>query len=217
MMCEDTAISNSGDRLMLCELSHRINNEFASAIGLLVSAAFRAADPDVRCALNDIQSRLHAFARVHHMLTVPDFQTRMDAHAYLRELCDAIWRSKLEHSGIAIHLRSDPIMMSSEQCWKLALIVTELVTNSARHAYRNTGGLIRVDVSKRGGDIQCVVSDDGNSRSNTPAGRGLRIVSAITRELGGIFSQEYPGRGTVSTLVFASTGEQALHSDLGPT
>src|SRR5262249_58880953 len=67
----------------------------------------------VRSALNDVQSRLHAFARVHHMLTVPDFQTRMDAHTYLRELCDALWRSKLERAGIAIQLRSDPIMIGS--------------------------------------------------------------------------------------------------------
>jgi len=154
---------------MLCELTHRINNEFSVAIGLLARAAFRTSNPDVRYALNDVQSRLHAFARAHHMLTVPDFQTRIDAHAYLRELCDAIWRAKLERSDIGIHLRSDPIMMGSEQCWKLALIV----------------------------------SDEGDSQSESPSGRGLRIVRAITQERGGIFSQEYPGRGTASTLVFS--------------
>ncbi len=195
--------ADSSDRLMLRELTHRINNEFTVAIGLLAGEAFRSANPDVRYALSEVQSRLLAFARVHHMLTAPDFQTSMDAHAYLRELCDAIWHSKLERAGIAIHLRSDQIMMSSERCWKLALIVSELVSNCARHAYRDTHGVIAVDVSKRGGEVQCVVSDEGNGQPNIPSGRGLRIVRAITDELGGVFSQECRGRGTTSTLVFA--------------
>src|SRR5438128_12455307 len=36
--------------------------------------------------------------------------------------------------------------MNSERCWRLGLIVSELITNAERHAFRNGGGLIRVEL-----------------------------------------------------------------------
>jgi two-component sensor histidine kinase len=61
----------SEERLLLHELSHRINNEFASAISLIALAAARSANTEVKIALDAVQDRLQSYAQVHHVLQMP--------------------------------------------------------------------------------------------------------------------------------------------------
>jgi two-component sensor histidine kinase len=54
-------------------------------------------------------------------------------------------RSAIEDGrGIELVLVERPFKMSSERCWRLGLILSELITNSARHAFAESGGMIRV-------------------------------------------------------------------------
>src|SRR6202023_957796 len=79
--------------LLLREFSHRINNEFASAIGAL-SIAARSANDEAKAALDAVQGQLQMYARVHHALQMPERTSWIDAAAYLRQLCQAISRSR---------------------------------------------------------------------------------------------------------------------------
>src|SRR6202521_4141028 len=90
-------------RLLLREFSHRINNEFASAIGALSIAAGSAND-EAKAALAAVQDQLQMYARVHHALRMPEHTSRIDAAAYLRQLCRAISRSRLESKDIELLL-----------------------------------------------------------------------------------------------------------------
>jgi hypothetical protein len=64
---EVLASEGSGEaRLLLREFSHRINNEFASAIGALSNAA-RSANDEARAALAAVQDQLQMYARVQGM------------------------------------------------------------------------------------------------------------------------------------------------------
>ena len=130
-------------RLLLREFSHRINNEFASAIGAISIAAARSADDEAKVALAAVQDRLQNYALVHHALQMPEDVSCIDAAAYLRQLCWAISRSKLERNGIELRFVERTFRMNSERCWRLGLIVSELITNAERHAFRNGGGSIR--------------------------------------------------------------------------
>jgi two-component sensor histidine kinase len=87
-------------RLLLREFSHRISNEFASAISVISIAAARSANNEAKVALAAVQNRLHNYALVHHALQMPEHTSYIDAAAYLRQLCRAISRSKLESKGI---------------------------------------------------------------------------------------------------------------------
>ncbi|WP_024506512.1 histidine kinase dimerization/phosphoacceptor domain -containing protein [Bradyrhizobium sp. ARR65] len=105
------------ERLLLRELSHRINNEFAFAISSLSLAAARCKSSEAKLALGAVQDRLQSFARVHRSLQMPDYSTTIDASAYLHKLCQAISHSKLESKGIELTLSLCPLRMSSERCW----------------------------------------------------------------------------------------------------
>lgn len=93
----------------------------------------------MKAVLAAVADRLHNFARVHHALQMQEHSTYIDASAYLRQLCRAISRSKLDCQKIELVLVECPFWLESGRCWRLGLIVSELITNAARHAFLKRG------------------------------------------------------------------------------
>jgi two-component sensor histidine kinase len=195
--------SPSEDRLLLDELTHRVSNELASAIGIVTAAAARSSATEVKIALDRVRERLESWARVQLALQMPDYDTLIDASVYLRQLCHALVRSKLNSQDIELTVSAAPLKLHSVQCWRMGLIVAELVTNSARHAFSGTGGIISVELAcPETAAVECCVEDNGSALENVRPGRGLRIVAALTEKLGGTMDQRFGPRGTRSTLSF---------------
>jgi two-component sensor histidine kinase len=132
-------------RLLVSELTHRINNEFASAISVVSLAAARSTNCEVKVALTAVMERLQHHAHVHRALSVPEHCTHINAAAYLRRLCLSISRSKLDYKKIKLVLVDRPMSMQSDRCWLLGMIVYELITNAGRHAFDKGSGEIRVE------------------------------------------------------------------------
>jgi two-component sensor histidine kinase len=188
-------------RLLPREFSHRINNEFASAIGVISIAACSAND-EAKVALAAVRDQLQTYALVHQVLRMPEHASWIDAAAYLQQLCRAISRSRLERKGIELLLVEHKFQMNSERCWRLGLIVSELITNAERHAFRNGGGSIRVELLPSLSFIECRVTDNGTSKANTRPRHGLKIVEALAKSLGGTIDQRFGPRGATAVLIF---------------
>lgn len=189
-------------RLLLEELTHRVGGEFAAAIRTVSRAAALAQTDEVKNALTAVQCRLENFARVHGALRVPEFRTTIDGHAYLRQLCEAINLSRLQFRGIGLELLERPFAIDSEQCWRLGMIVSELVANAARHSFANPPARIWVAAARRGALIWCRVEDNGMAAASELENRGMRIVDALARELHGAFEQYHRGDVCVATVIF---------------
>jgi two-component sensor histidine kinase len=200
---QTTAPPSGSERLLLNELVHRLTNELTAAVGLIDLASLGASTADTRHTLESVRDSLASFARVHQALEAPRLRTRMDARPYLRRLCDAIGSAKLQQRGIHLRYVDRTLLIDSEKCWKLGMIVFELITNSAKHAFREAGGAITVEVYCERHTVRCHVTDNGSSPSPSRApGTGLSIVNALARELGGTFHQRIGSRGSVSTVTF---------------
>jgi two-component sensor histidine kinase len=195
--------SPSEDRLLLDELTHRVSNELASAIGIVTAASARSSATEVKIALDRVRERLESWAQVQLALQMPDYDTLIDASVYLRQLCHALVRSKLNWQDIELTVSAAPLKLHSVQCWRMGLIVAELVTNSARHAFCGNGGIISVELAcLEAAAVECCVEDNGSALENVRPGRGLRIVAGLTEKLGGTLDQRFGPRGTRSTLTF---------------
>src|SRR3546814_11473837 len=74
----------------------------------------------------------------------PDLRT-FDAAEFLRELTAGLSASiSSRERGIPITVDADPVAITLDIASPIGLLLTELVTNSAKHAYRDTAGMIRV-------------------------------------------------------------------------
>src|SRR5271156_5502697 len=153
--------SNFDVLLMLEEITHRLNNELMAAISVVSLAAERSTSDEVKAALDRVNHSLQSFARVQRALRSPDQDAPIDAAGYLRELCKEIAAAKLAPRGIELVLIEHPVMLRSVYCWLLGLIVSELISNSFRHAFSQKGDTIWVEVWRRGSLINCRVEDNG--------------------------------------------------------
>jgi two-component sensor histidine kinase len=190
------------ERLLLSELTHRVNNEFASAIGVVSLAAARSKNGEVKDALAAVADSLQHYALVHHALQIPEYRTRVDAAAYLRQLCLSLSRSKLDSQSIKLVLVDHPIFVQSDRCWQLGMIVFELITNAARHAFNERGGEIRVELFPSGSLVECHVSDNGSAPAEFRPGRGLKIIEALVEGLDGRFEQQFRALGSAAVVIF---------------
>jgi two-component sensor histidine kinase len=192
----------SSSDVLLREITHRVKNEFASAIQVLSFAAEKSPDRNVKAALNGVMEKLHDYARVHRALQMPAGNDCIDAAAYLRELCGSISRSKLENRNIELVLVERPFRMSSERCWLLGMIIAELITNAARHAFDRKGGTVRIECRPSGEFVECRVSDNGSA--STPGvrpGSGLRIIDALAQKLDAEFQFNLGEAGSEAVII----------------
>jgi two-component sensor histidine kinase len=190
------------ERLLMNELTHRIGNEFASAISRVSLAAARSGNHEVRLALTSVAELLHHYADVYRALQMPEHQNRINVAAYLEHLCLSISRSKLDYVKINLVLVAVPLPMQSDRCWRLGMIVYELITNAARHAFDGRNGEIRVELSRSGYFVECSVLDNGSAPANVRPGNGLKIIEKLVEGLDGRFEQQFGPQGSTSTIVF---------------
>jgi two-component sensor histidine kinase len=195
--------STAEERLLLREITHRVYNEFASAIQVVSLTAAKSPDGNVKAALAGVMEQLHNYAMVHRALQMPANNDCIDASAYLRELCRSVSRSKLENRSIELVLVERPFQISSERCWLMAMIVSELITNAVRHAFDKQGGTIRIEYRTFGQFVECRVSDNGSaSTAEVRPGTGLRIIEALAHALDADFQFDFGVDGSESTLMF---------------
>jgi two-component sensor histidine kinase len=188
--------------VLLHELNHRINNEFASAISAVSLAAAHSDNAEVKLALSAVSELLHSYADVHRALQMPEADRVVDAATYLRQLCLSIRRSKLDRLEIHLVLAACPLLLRSDRCWRLGMIVYELITNAARHAFSEGRREIRVELLRGGSHVICKVQDNGSPPRSIVPGRGLRIVHELAKTLDGNLKHKVGSKGSISLLAF---------------
>jgi two-component sensor histidine kinase len=198
---------NSDEHVLLHELNHRINNEFAAAIGVVSAAAARSRNQKVKAALTGVRELLHRYADVHRALRMPEDDAPLDVAAYLQRLCVSISRSKLEDREIKLVLSVQSLSLQADQCWRLGMILYELITNAARHAFDSGGGEIQVALRRDGSLIRCTVQDNGSAPARIRPGHGLKIVNELSDGLGGRFTARFGPKGSRSLLILPAESE----------
>ena len=197
---------NPGESLLLRELNHRINNELTSAICAVSVKAMQSDSSTVKAALLDVVDLLHRCADVHRALHIPDPGRLIHAARYLQQICFTITKYQLDHLAIHVLFSADDLRLEGERCWKLGLILSELLTNVARHAqFDARHPELRVELLLAGSGVKCRVSDNGSAPEPIRRGRGLTIVGELVSSLGGHVHTSCAAEGSYFLLTFPLT------------
>ncbi len=191
------------ESLLLGEAHHRMKNTLALLV-MLLHRDFRPSESlDVRSAVTKFERRLVAFGDLYRLLSIGWESDQVAYGAHLRDLCKAMTSTILEPLGLRCEVAVEEGSISSKRCEKLDLILLELVTNAAKHAFPDRAdGVIHVDAFHRGGCWRLMVSDDGVGSSAPPLGAGARIVKALARSLRArIFTETARGGGAKVVVV----------------
>src|SRR5262249_23924248 len=156
---------------------------------------------ELRTALADVATLLMQFADIHRVLTFPAGGRPIEVRSYLQHLCRVLSNTRLKDRNIRLLLvDSGPQLLSAENGWKLGLAVSELVTNSCRHAFGASGGDIRIDLEKDGATMKCCVRDNGKNQGNRPPGQGLKLMRSLVQSAGGTLDYHFGRRGAIPLI-----------------
>jgi two-component sensor histidine kinase len=199
-------LPNPDGSLLLRELNHRINNELTCAICTVSAKAVESDNVAVKAALLDVVELLQQCADVHRALHMPDQERLTDVARYLQQLCFSITKFRLERLAIRVLFSADDLLLEGERCWKLGLIVSELLTNVARHAqFDARHPELRVELMLAGNIVKCRVCDNGSSPEPFTHGGGLAIVGELASSLGGRVHTSCAAEGSSFLLSFPLT------------
>jgi two-component sensor histidine kinase len=160
----------------------------------------------VKAALFDVVDLLHHCADVHRALRMPDQGRLTDAARYLQKLCFSVTKCRLDRLTIRVLFSADDLRLEGERCWKLGLIVSELLTNVARHAqFDARQPELQVELMLAGNIVKCRVSDNGSAPEPIRRGRGLTIVGDLAGSLGGRVHTCCAAEGSAFLLTFPLT------------
>lgn len=176
-------------QFLIKEMNHRVKNSLALVVSMLRLQARENSEPEFAQHLEDATLRVAAIARVHEQLYRSSDIERFDVGRYIEAICKDLGAS---FSQCEILVQAQPgIVISADRAISSALIVNELVSNAAKHAYLGDGpGRVWVDVATTGdGSLFSIsVRDEGSGlpedfEIGKGRGMGARMVGALAEQL----------------------------------
>ena len=153
-------------------------------------------------AVDRLERRIVAFGRLYQLLSDNDDTSMVSVAPFFENLCGALSEAVLEPAGICCEAAIGSGSLPAAQCHRLALMLTELVTNAAKHAFPNKcGALIRIDLAARDGAWLCTVADNGIGATGPLQGTGSRILEGLARSIHARLHGEAGHGGTRVTIV----------------
>ncbi len=175
-------------KVLLQEINHRVKNSLAIVSSMLNLQARDIANPELALHLNEAAQRIAAIGKAHDLLSYNSNAERMDIGTYIKAMCGDLDRSVAYCQVIADTV--DGIAIKTDRAISIALIVNELITNSAKYAYGSeTGGKIWISVGRNSQESFSVsVRDEGEGLPpgfdlQKATGLGMRIVSAFSKQV----------------------------------
>ena len=196
----DDQADNEG--LFVRETHHRMKNTLA-LLGAWLRADFRStALVDLPTAIDGFGRRIVAFGRLYDLLSNGSNRRYTSIGDYVGSLSRALAVAIPEPKGISCEATIGYGFLETKRCERLGLIIAELVTNAARHAFPSRQpGLIRIEAFYRDGFWHCTVKDSGVGTCGARRGVGERIVKDLAQSIGGHVITKSCSDGTAVTVV----------------
>ncbi len=186
-------------QVLVKEINHRVKNSLQLVSSMLSLQAGN--DPLLGQRLQDASSRIAAIARAHDRLYRSPQIENIDLGGYLIEVCRDL-TEVTPHCNVSCDA-PEMLFMSTDRAIRAALVVTELVTNAAKHAYPNgQSGQIWVTLARGEGETaRITVRDEGaglppDFEIGQRGGLGMRLTMALAQQTDAVVRADRLETGT---------------------
>lgn len=193
--------------LLIGELNHRVRNILALIRSIMRQS--RGGEQGTSAYLAQLEGRIEALARAHDQLTEQRF-----AAAGLRHLIETEAKAYLDHKSERLFTSGPDVALSPLAYSTLALVIHELVTNSAKYGALSDSGSVTVDWAfdpQEGLVIDW--RESGGPAVSPPRRRGFGatvIERAMPHDLGGSAQVRFPPTGVEARLAIPPQFVEAL-------
>lgn len=193
--------------VLLSEIHHRVKNNLAIISSLLQLEAYNIKDPLIQESLFGSVLRIQSMAMIHEMLYTYENFSKIPLDNYLRKLSDTISEIYKDKQNATQKLNLVQTDIKISQAIPLALIVTECVTNSYKHAFEDIDepGQISITTLLEGDELVIKVKDNGKGIGQLDVKQseslGMSLIQNLASQLNGKLDIQNDG-GLCITLRF---------------
>ena len=191
-------------QVLVKEINHRVKNSLQLVSSMLNLRASAQGDANISQILSEASARVAAISRAHDRLYRSSDVARIELAGYLAEVCRDL--TEVIPTCVVDFQATTTVHIATDSAIRLALLVTELVTNAAKHAYSEAGGPIHVQLSlKDQRTVSICVRDEGRGLAKdfaveSATGLGMRLIRALTNQMDATLRIEPSDRGTSFTI-----------------
>jgi two-component sensor histidine kinase len=144
-------------------------------------------------AFKESQNRIKSMALLHEKLYRSSNMAKIDFAEYIKNLVSYLHQSYGASSRkIELKINIDNVLLGIDTAIPCGLIISELVSNSLKHAFpEGASGEIRVELHSVGDNgFKMIISDNGiglkkDSDSRAGSTLGLQLVNALVKQIDG--------------------------------
>lgn len=192
--------------LLLRELHHRVKNSLQTVTSLLRVQSREVPEGPARETLEEAGRRVKSMALVHQDLYLKPGREGVAMDQYVPKLAEGLLRAHALDQRVALHLQVDPVQLNADSAVPLGLVLNELLTNAAKHAFPgDRRGTIHVALHDRGTELELLVRDDGVGYNGAhragDTGLGSGILATFADTLRAAWTVEHADGTTVRMVV----------------
>ncbi|PJZ54478.1 sensor histidine kinase [Leptospira adleri] len=175
---------------LIQEIHHRVRNNLQVISGLL--EIHSGSDKgNLQIILSDFQDRILAISEVHNYLYKSDNYFEIDFAEVIEKITINLL-SKLGKQTIQIENGTSQIFIRIETAIPCAIIFSELLSNSLKHAFPSEKGSIEISFKKEAGTYFLEVADNGSGIRDSkvwlkPNTAGFTLIQILTKQIRGKF------------------------------
>ena len=193
--------------VLLHEVNHRVKNSLQMVISLLTLQAGKTDIAEVKQSLLEACSRISVIAGMHQRLYVTNQYDSVNLAVYLKDLAAETIATLDNESRIDFQFNCPhSAFLTLDEAVPLAMVISELLTNALKYAFpENAPGAIAIAIATDNQEISVSVSDNGcgilaGFDIAASKGLGMRIVTALTKQIGGTLELVRQEAGTMFVI-----------------
>lgn len=183
------------NRFLLREIHHRVKNNLQAVSSLI---RLQPLPGEIKA---DISRRIEAMVAVHEQIYGSDQFDRIELAPYVERLVRDI-AAGFPHE-VEVTFELEPVSLDRERGVSFGLLVSEIVTNAYKYAFRNRQGRLAVRLAGNGENARLEIADDGPGYDPGTAreGMGTKLIAGFAAQVGGTLSLDMRN-GTRVTVEF---------------
>ncbi len=157
-------VSLKEKEVLLREIHHRVKNNMQVIISLLRLRADKIEDKKYAEMFKESEDRIRSMALIHQQLYQSKDFANIDFGEYINNLANDLFTSYgIDVNKIRLNVEVEDVLLDLETAIPCGLIINELVSNSLKHAFKqSTDGNISIILRSTNDDeLELTISDDG--------------------------------------------------------
>ncbi len=202
---------NKEKELMLKEIHHRVKNNLQVITSLLRLQSYELEEEKSK-EFSEAINRVKAMALIHEKMYQTEELSSLQLDSYFESLANELIVTYSLEIPVELSINSEVNQVGSKTIVPLALLFNELISNSIKHAFKDSSkAKISVDAHNRNdGYFVIKYKDNGSWKPQTKVSSfGLELIATMTEQLEGKYDLEKSDTGTEFTFLLKNIEEDS--------